>query len=356
MSNALAELFWRKAQNPNVNDLDRKHTKIVKAASKLTYKELSENLINWNHQKDSGAPLQLNKYNLKNNISLYYLREALKEIIFKLFFGGGNYDYFYDDIDIIKIINGWDILKKCPIHETPGNHLVYYLEKDISTNIRWLRYVYFLSVLRNNCKDELKNGLIIDIGSFYGGFQYIFKKNFPSSKHILIDLDHQNTRAAIYLSKSFPDATISGIYDFESLNKYKNRDKDPDFLIVSVDMFSNLDSLLQEEFTCANLVTNFYSLGEMPKNQFDTYLNSSIIKNANSLYFCNRWDSSPFYEPTYEHSYSVLEYIIPEKDVVLLRNSGIHYFQNPVRNLYGRYRKRPLSATYFDLIQRNKKQ
>ena len=38
----------------------------------------------------------------------------------------------------------------------------------------------------------------------------------------------------------------------------------------------------------------------MTKNDFKKYLNSKIILNAKQIFFCNRFDSSPFYEPKYE--------------------------------------------------------
>ena len=43
---------------------------------------------------------------------------------------------------------------------------------------------------------------------------------------------------------------------------------------------------------------------------FKKYLKSKILLNAKQIYFCNRFDSSPFYEPTYEYKFSIVDYLI----------------------------------------------
>ena len=114
-----------------------------------------------------------------------------------------------------------------------------------------------------------------------------------------------------------------------------------------------------EKFTETNqridLFTNFYSLGEMPKKYFKSYLNSKIIQNSNYVYFCNRYDSSPFYEKTFEESFSMLDYLLKNFQIKLNRSSGIHNYMMPIRGLFGIRKQRPISAGYFELIQQNNK-
>ena len=60
-------------------------------------------------------------------------------------------------------------------------------------------------------------------------FQYVAKKTFPNSKHILVDFPHQLCRSAIFLGYSFPESQIFSIHDQETLEEYfsdkKYRDK-----------------------------------------------------------------------------------------------------------------------------------
>ena len=89
----------------------------------------------------------------------------------------------------------------------------------------------------------------------------------------------------------------------------------------------------------------------MSKSIFKSYIESDLIKNSRRLYFCNRYDSSPFYEPTYEESFSTLDYLVEGFKTTLNRSSGIHNYMMPVRKLYNVSKPRPTSSGYLDLIQ-----
>ena len=39
---------------------------------------------------------------------------------------------------------------------------------------------------------------------------------------------------------------------------------------------------------------------------------SQILKNSKALYFCNRYDYSPYYEKTFDVSYSIIDYLVCE--------------------------------------------
>ena len=128
-----------------------------------------------------------------------------------------------------------------------------------------------------------------------------------------------------------------------------------DFLLLSIDFYNNFSERYSDSnFIKVDLLTNFYSFGEMPKKFFSNYLNSNIMRNSQNLYFCNRYDSSPFYEPTYQESYSILDYLIDGFKIELNRSSGIHSYMNPVRKVNNIIRARPISSSYFDLIQSKK--
>ena len=195
--------------------------------------------------------------------------------------------------------------------------------------------------------------LILDIGSYYGGFQYVAKKVFKNSTHILVDFPHQLSRSSLFLNESFPNSIILSIYDRKSLDKFFNDEikNSYDFLLLSTDFYSAFSERLHKNGISIDLITNFYSLGEMPRNSFKSYMESELMKNAKNIYFCNRYDSSPFYEKTYEESYSLLDYLVKEFNIILNRSSGIHNYMMPIRKYNGVKKSRPISSGYFELIQ-----
>ena len=356
MSLKIAKELWNISLHTQTNKLDNKHSEIVENAKKIEFYNLCQNFRNWESQSDSGIPFQLNLYNFKSYGFLKYLKFLLAKIRNFIIYQYDEVDYFYDDIFIIKLINGFDILKKCPVHNSPGNNLAFFINKDISANVRWLRYIYFVAVIRNNIFPKSDPKIVLDIGSYYGGFQYVMKKIYKNSKHILVDFPHQLARSAIFLGKSFPKSNIFAIYNEETLENYfKNENlKQFDFLLLSNDLFEKFSNKFSQSDQRIDLFTNFYSFGEMPKIYFKQYLSSAIINQTKYLYFCNRYDSSPFYEKTYHESYSLLDYIIEGFKINLNRSSAIHNYMMPIRSLYGRKIPRPISAGYFELIQENK--
>ena len=88
----------------------------------------------------------------------------------------------------------------------------------------------------------------------------------------------------------------------------------------------------------------------MKEYDFRRYIESKILLNSNQIYFCNRFDSSPFYEPTYESKFSMIDYIIDGYNIKLTQNSGIHNYLMVPRRLFGKRKIRPISSNYFDLI------
>lgn len=352
MSIKIAKKLWQISKNTSTYNLDKKHAYIVDSAKNFEFDKLLKSYRNWENQNDAEAPLQFNFYSFKSFGYLNYLRYLLAVFKKNLIFGFNQKNFFFDDIQIIKLLNGFDILEKCPVHKSPGNNIAYFLDKKISANVRWLRYIYFTSVIRKENIISNGNQTILDIGSYYGGFQHVMKKTFPNSKHICVDFPHQLSRSAIFLSKSFPKAKIHGIYDQETFNNYFNFNYiNYDFILLSIEYFNDFSERYSSLNYKLDLLTNFYSFGEMTKNDFNLYLNSKILKNSKKLYFCNRYDSSPFFEPTYSEKYSLLNYLVKGFKVILNRQSGIHHYETAVRTLFGKKRQRPLSSSYFELIQ-----
>ncbi len=356
---SIAKKLWEASLSSKTNELDEKHATIVNQAKNQKYHQLLNNYRNWGMQDDCGAPLQFNFYSLKSYGLYRYIKYIFGTLLSNIIHGPDQRSYFFDDISIIKLIKGYDILKKCPIHQSPGNNLAYFFSRRHSANIRWLRYIYFTSVIRNFFNNTSNNTFnlktILDIGTYYGGFQYVMKKIFPQANFILVDFPHQLARSAIFLGESFPGSTMYAIYDQNTFRKYCSEIHTTtyDFLFVTVDYYHKFSEVFTGSDLRVDLLTNFYSLGEMSRKEFKSYLNSSIMLNSKYLYFCNRYDSSPFYEPTFSESYSILDYLLEGFNISINRSAGIHNYATPVRKLFGKTKARPISAGYFELVQEN---
>ena len=355
MSLKIVRELWEVSLNTRTDILDRKHSEIVNNAKKIEFSDFCKSYRNWDQQSDSGIPFQINFYNFHSYGYIRYLKYLISKIKTLILFKCDEVDYFFDDLEIIKLINGYDILRNCPLHKTPGNNLAFFINKNISANVRWLRYVYFVSLIRNQLNKNFRSNIFLDIGSYYGGFQYVMKKTYQYSKHIMVDFPHQLSRAALFLTKSFPDSKIFTIYNEKTLEEFfmKNRTSNFEFLLVSTDFYSQFSKEFSKTDLTIDLATNFYSLGEMPREFFNSYLGSEIIKNSRFLYFCNRYDSSPYYEKTFQESYSIIDYLVKGFEITLNRSSGIHNYMMPIRKLFGTNKSRPISAGYFELIQKN---
>jgi len=80
----------------------------------------------------------------------------------------------------------------------------------------FLRYIYFIGLLKRYLIRELKSdSIILDIGSSYGAFSGLLKQNMPDSHHVLVDLPGQLILAHYYLATLFPDAKIA---DFKEIS------------------------------------------------------------------------------------------------------------------------------------------
>ena len=350
MKTGIAKQLWDISLSTDISNLDKKHKTINNRAKEISFEKLKRNYRSWEMQSDCDIPFQFNFYSLRSYGLTKYIKYLLAISKNNFIYGMNNSTSFYEDLEIIKLLDGYDILEKCPVHKTPGNTTAFFVSKTVSANPRWLRYIYFSAIVRKYCQFKKDSPVILDIGSFYGGFQYVIKNLIPKSKHILVDFPHQLARSALFLGESFPNSKIYSIHDENSLKKYFSSDLNNkyDFLLLTTDFFHKFS----DKYSYANvdLLTNFFSLGEMKEYDFRRYIESKILLNSNQIYFCNRFDSSPFYEPTYESKFSMIDYIIDGYNIKLTQNSGIHNYLMVPRRLFGQRKIRPISSNYFDLI------
>jgi putative sugar O-methyltransferase len=323
-------------------EIDNKHTRIVNNANNLIKNNKSyflKNFRDWSDQNDLGSPMQITFLHFKK-FGFFFLLTFFKKII--LFWRYIHFNRsFYDDLKIIEYVNGSQFIKDNPVHLTPGVTNFYKIFGG-TTNYRWNRYVYLSSRIMHH--KLLNDGdTWVDIGSYYGGLQSFIKKKFPSNNFILVDFHHQLLRSFIFLKSLFPDSKHilpDDIKDKIDLTNIKNT-----FFYLPVNQFSMIDNLK------VKLVTNFFSFGEMKKNNFEQYISSQLLQNSEKLYFVNRFVSSPFFERTYDDNINILDYLNKlKKHILYLDVFPMHHYQIINRKILGRYAYRPVSSPYFELI------
>ncbi len=331
------------SSDANLENLDSKHIRIINN-SKNNLKSLNQlNFRNWSDQNDMGLkyPMTyLSKVFLesKTNRFLFYFFKIIKKRLNHFF----EYSSMLDDIEIIKSLGGDYLLNENPQNKTPGA-INFPLVNNYSVSFRWLRYIYILNQIIN--KKLINNSSIwVDIGSYYGGLQGLVKKYFPGSKLIMVDFNHQLTRSYIYLKQLYPDAKhvfpneISSIKSIESL-------PNGSILYVEINDFEKLNNFK------VNLTTNFFSLGEMKKITFEKYINSSVIRNSDYIYFVNRFCSSPLFEKTYDDSINIFNYKL-NQGLFYFDIFPISHFQITLRNILKRTYFRNVSSPYFEMISK----
>lgn len=325
-------------------ELDSKHRSIIKKINSpnMGIGAISlKNLRNWSGQSDLGAPITLNylfhnKFSNAKDIVRYFHGKTM---------GINSQRYLQqslnDDLEILKQIGAYDLLSQNPVDSTPGETL--WVSDGVARyNMRWLRYVYLAHRIKS--KSMLpQNGTWMDIGSFYGGLQSIVKKNNPSAKFIMVDFYHQLFRSYVYLKNLFPQSN-----HLLGLNPGQKIPNDS-FVYIPVQEYSNLPDLK------IDLSTNFFSFGEMPRNYFESYINSSAILNSQLIYTVNRVVSNPFFEPTYDTDLTVLDYRFKGFDIQSFDIFPMHHFQRIKRELFGTKNYRNISSSYFELFAINTK-
>lgn len=323
-------------------EIDTKHNKIVNDANNLIQNKKShfiKNFRDWSGQSDLDCPNQLTFLHLRK-FGFFFLFSFLKKIIFFWKFKHFTRS-FNDDLKIIESIDAAKLIKDNPVHLTPGVTNFYKIFGG-TTNYRWNRYVYLSNrIIHHKLLNE--GDTWVDIGSYYGGLQSFIKKKFPSNNFILVDFHHQLLRSFIFLKSIFPDS--KHILPDDIKDKIDLTNANNTFFYLPANQFSKIDNLK------VKLVTNFFSFGEMKRNNFEQYINSQLLQNSKYLYFVNRFVSSPFFEKTYDDNINILDYFKKlKKHILYLDVFPMHHYQIINRKILGRCAYRPVSSPYFELI------
>jgi len=329
-----------------ISSIDNKHLEIIKKA----YMQVSNldkrfNYRSWTGQGDLSLPAQLSIKNIKYQP---FPRSILK-LIYRLVFKRTE-DYFLsglikDEVNIIKSLGGKELLTKNPVHLTPDVADVYEID-GTTVNIRWLRYIY---ILNNILKYELipEDGTWLDVGSYYGGLQGLVRKYKPNTRIIMVDFNHQLCRSYVYLSKLYPNNNHILPDDAKTIDNF-NDVKNGSFIYLPVNEYK-----LFKDYK-VNLVSNFFSLGEMKRNFFDEYYNSKLFQGADFSYMVNRYVSAPFFDKTYDSDLTVLNYVNNLRKIIYFDEFPMTHYLITKRKLFGDSRFRNVSSNYFELISSKK--
>lgn len=191
-----------------------------------------------------------------------------------------------------------DIILNLSDNNVGNAKFIHYRKRLI--NERILRQGYFLSQLRNYTKlDKRENNIFCDIGHGYGLLASILKKEFTSSKFILVDLPELNILSYYFLKMVFPKSKICLSYEIKDKTKI-NKDliEQYDFMILEQSDLKKLDNNVVECFI------NTASLGEMSDNDQKFYIEQIERISKKYFYSVNRFRSDNVYFSSTQNYYN----------------------------------------------------
>jgi putative sugar O-methyltransferase len=341
----LSEEFIKNSKDffkDNDLDLDIKHHEIVKSFYK-EFKKDKNFFINkfrdWSGQSDYNTPPQLSLENLKKNGFYSGLFFELIKYVYS-YMKPEAYEGFYDDLKILKNFGYDKYIEQNAVHLTPNCKNFYFINKKVSTNVRWNRYAFITGQIE---KYKLLNSQStwVDIGSYYGGLQSFIKKLYPNINIIMVDFNHQLCRSYIFLKQIFPDTNHifpDELDKIQNIENYKNS-------IFYVPVKKYFDLSIETD-----LLTNFFSFGEMKNKEFYKYHDSDIYKKSKYKYLINRNVGSPIFEKTYDTDITILDYKLNDKQIIYFNMHPIQHFQLQKRFLYGKKKFRARSSDHFEVI------
>jgi putative sugar O-methyltransferase len=203
--------------------------------------------------------------------------------------------------EIMREHGALPLLKKYPL-QMAGNPHAMELE-GYSFNKRWSHSLRYLGLSKEYLSAPLSkdsdNMTVLDIGGAYGVYLWLMKQEFKNIKAVLVEFPEQLILAYYFWASSHEGAKINTleeayeaeVIDREFIERY-------DYTLVPIDCYSKLTG------GAADLITNFFSLGEMNEEWFDTYKNSDVFRNAKYLFTINRF----FSKPTYGTDIDILSY------------------------------------------------
>ncbi len=286
----------------------------------------------------------------------YYLISFLRNPIKFL------YEYFYEKLPFnifhrsmvkeqlnLLINEGADkIVKSFPVHETPGNPN-YFNYKSYIINERSLKHYYYLNIISKTLDSDIKNKSIktvLDIGGGYGFYNALFKTIYPHTTQILVDFPHQLIFAYYFFKEKFPNSKILDLRDFDNCDFSYENICEYDFILIPTNKFNLIKK------NTIDIACNFFSFGEMPRITFDSYLDSEFYKTAKYHFLCNRFESSPYFEKTYDNDITILDYKIEKEKIIYFGTFPLHRYY--IKKKYLIFAEKGIfSSNYFLYLGKN---
>lgn len=267
---------------------------------------------------------------LSNFYENYYLNFFLKNpikfvynyIYERLPFSLAHRKMIKEQIDLLLDEGASDIINSFPVSKTPGNPN-YFKYKNFYINERALKQYYYMNIINKYLSKEIHNGKIktvLDIGGGYGFYNALFKTIHPKTTQILIDFPHQLIFAYYFFKEKFPNAKILDIRGLDNIDLNYEEILKYDFILIPTDKIKILKK------NTIDIVSNFFSLGEMTREVFENYLKSEFYKTSKYEFLCNRYESSPYFEKTYDNDLSILDYKIEKDNIIYFGTFPLHKY------------------------------
>jgi putative sugar O-methyltransferase len=300
--------------------------------------------------------LTINKESLRNFLKLQlfiwdspnafsFPRNPLKYLIYPLSGARRGAIKFLKEHYYILEKNGCiELLKKYPISRV-GNPAVFKY-KGCEFTSRWARHIYNLYLFNKVFGKAIKMDFInMDIGSSYGIFSNLLKKEYPRSHQVLLDFPEQLVLAHYYLGMIFPEAKIASYKDLIDAKEINRKYIEKyDFVLIPWFMYKNVNSY------SLDMLSNFASLGEMRREWFNYYLKSEPFLSTKYFFIHNRFQSYP----EYDNDLTILDYPLKEFNTLHFGICPVQFFYMYNAKYIFFYWKKLVSSQYFEFIGERK--
>lgn len=269
--------------------------------------------------------IDYNKFNFKNILS--GSRRGAKRLMMECYYA-------------LEKLGHLDLLRRYPCHPAGNPYIFKY--KGYEYTDKWHRHIHYLGLMKEVLADKLRKGFVgLDIGSSYGIFSSLVKKEFPDSRHVLVDFQEHLILAYYFLGSCFPDAKIAGLKEISDMETISLEFiKDYDFVLIPYTYYLRIAPY------SIDIVSNFASFGEMQRKWFDYYLKSPPFLTAKYFFTANRVQSYP----TYDTDLTILDYPVWDKDRILYFGISPLCHSTYIGKYWFFYEKLVFSSQFFEYI------
>lgn len=296
ISNFETIVDYQKKKNFDKSNTDVWHQRMPLWFSRL----IKNNEIDWHSLHN------FRKYGLLISETPHDPKNLLKYYIRKIIRDPGDKKYCIENFQKLISLGYKNILKNYnfSIVGNPG----FYSHENIKFNERWLRHVRVCELFKKYIyKDNTFKLNVLDIGGGYSQFACMLKETVPINKVATVDYMEQLFLSYYFIKKNFPKAKVNSLEEVIKTEVIdENFIKKFDFLLIPIECFNKINGGL------FNVVCNFSSFGEMPRESFDIYKSSDVLKKSKFFFTINRLDSWP----TYKNSLTILDYRLDDYDCI----------------------------------------